>query len=476
MDGENNRMMKNNIHLSELLDACSSDQAAKLYHQDVVFSRVNTDTRSIQSGDLFVALKGEHFDAHDFAEKAIAAGAVALVVDHQLALDVPQLVVEDTRLALGKIAEYNRRFFKGLLFAITGSSGKTTVKEMLAEILSGDGQVLATQGNLNNDIGVPLTLLRLTPDARYAVVEMGASGPDEIAYSAGLAHPDITLVNNAMGAHLEGFGSLQGVVKAKGEIYDGLTAQGCALVNLDDPHADQWIQRISEKAVVTRVVTFGLNTQSADIRASELQLQDNSCYAFTLLHADVSERINLKVMGRHNVMNALAAAALIVAAGLPLSLAVAGLERFQAVKGRMCSLSGIAGARVIDDSYNANPGSVRAAIQVLHELKGERVLVLGDMGELGADAEQMHRDIGQFAAEQKIDKLLAVGPLSKAAVDGYQAVQGADLHGGRGLHFTDQQSLLAAIRPQLNPNMVVLVKGSRSAGMDKIVTQLTQEV
>ena len=479
-------MMKHNIHLSELLDACSYDQDARLCHQDVVFSRVNTDTRSIQPGDLFVALKGERFDAHDFAEQAITAGAVALVVDHQLALDVPQLIVADTRIALGKIAEYNRRFFKGLLFAITGSSGKTTVKEMLAEILTalaGKDQVLATQGNLNNDIGVPLTLLRLSADDKYAVIEMGASGPNEIGYSAGLAHPDIALVNNAMGAHLEGFGSLQGVVKAKGEIYDGLTAQGCAVVNLDDLHAQQWLERIRNKDVVTRVITFAVNAPSADVRASDLQLQANGCYAFTLLHADTSERVHLKVMGRHNVMNALAAAALIIAAGMPLAVAVTGLERFQAVKGRMCSLPGIAGGRVIDDSYNANPGSVKAAIQALHELQGERVLVLGDMGELGLDAEQMHRDVGQFAAEQNIDQLLAVGPLSKAAVEGYQAAQVSMIDAGdaqrvalKAQHFSDQQSLVAAILPQLNSDMVVLVKGSRSAGMDKIVTLLTQEV
>lgn len=461
-------MMMGSVRISELLSALD----AKLCHQDVAFSRVNTDTRAIQPGDLFVALKGERFDAHDFAEKAVTAGAVALVVDHQLPMDIPQLIVTDTRIALGQIAEYNRRAYSGLLFAITGSSGKTTVKEMLAEVLAGNGQVLATQGNLNNDIGVPLTLLRLASDDEYAVIEMGASGPGEIGYSAGLAHPDIAIITNAMGAHLEGFGSLQGVVKAKGEIYDGLTAHGCAVVNLDDHNAAQWVQRIGTK----RMVTFGMRTPNADVRASDLQLQDNSCYAFTLLHADVALRVHLQVMGRHNVINALAVAALVVAAGLPLSLAVSGLERFKAVKGRMCSLPGIAGTRVIDDSYNANPGSVKAAIQALHELKGERVLLLGDMGELGADAEQMHREVGQFAAEQNIDKLLAVGPLSKAAVDGYQAAQGAELQEISGIHFIDQQSLMAVLLPQLHSDMVILVKGSRSAGMDKIVTQLTQGV
>lgn len=456
-------MMANSFHLSDLINPLN----ARLCHQDVSFSRVNTDTRSIQPGDLFVALTGERFDAHDFADQAVTAGAVALVVERELAIDIPQLIVADTRIALGKIAEYNRRFFNGLLFAITGSSGKTTVKEMLATILAGSGKVLATQGNLNNEIGVPLTLLRLACDDQYAVIEMGASGPGEIQYSAGLAHPHIAVISNAMGAHLEGFGSLQGVVEAKGEIYDGLSSQGCAVVNLDDPHADQWIKRIGTK----KIVTFGLNAHDADVKAADLQLQDNSCYRFQLMHAEASLSVKLNVMGRHNVMNALAAAALVIAAGLPMSLVVAGLESFQAVKGRMCSLPGIAGARVIDDSYNANPGSVKAAIEALNELKGERVLVLGDMGELGADAIQMHREIGQFAAEHNIDKLLAVGPLSQTAVEGYQAAQGA-----MSQHFTDQQSLVDMIKSQVNSSMVILVKGSRSAGMDKIVTLLTQEV
>lgn len=455
-------MMANNFRLSELLECLG----ARLCYQDVAFSRVNTDTRSIQSGDLFVALKGERFDAHDFAPQAVAAGAVALVVDRELAVDIPQLVVADTRIALGQIAEYNRTFFNGTVFAITGSSGKTTVKEMLAEMLAGAGQVLATTGNLNNDIGVPLTLLRIAADDQYAVIEMGASGPGEIKYAASLAHPDIALISNAMGAHLEGFGSLQGVVEAKGEIYDGLGLLGCAVVNLDDPHADQWIKRIGQK----RKVTFGLNAQGADVSATDLSLMDNGCYRFRLLHAGESESVRLKVMGRHNVMNALAAASLIVAAGLPLSVASAGLERFQAVKGRMCSVQGVGGARVIDDTYNANPGSVKAAIQALHELKGERVLILGDMGELGADAEQMHRGIGQFAAEQHIDKLFAVGPLSKATVEGYNAAKG-----NMAQHFADKQSLVERILPLVHSDMVVLIKGSRSAGMETVVTLLTQE-
>ncbi|WP_245573984.1 UDP-N-acetylmuramoyl-tripeptide--D-alanyl-D-alanine ligase [Neptunomonas japonica] len=459
-------MMHNSFLLSELLTALSG----QLLGKDIAFSRVNTDTRSIQPGDLFVALKGEHFDAHDFANKAVTAGASALVVDRELALDVPQLIVADTRVALGKIAEYNRSFFDGTLFAITGSSGKTTVKEMLAEILSGAGQVLATKGNLNNDIGVPLTLLRIAPSDQYAVIEMGASGPGEIAYSAGLSHPDIALISNAMGAHLEGFGSLQGVVEAKGEIYDGLSPTGTAVVNIDDPHANQWIQRVANKPLLT----FGLDSK-ADINAIAIQILDDGCYSFVVVHGDTSEKVQLKVMGRHNVMNALAAVALTVAAGLPLSLAAAGLERFCAVKGRMCSLPGFNGARIIDDSYNANPGSVKAAIQALGELKGERIFVLGDMGELGPDAEEMHREVGLFAAEHNIDKLLTVGSLSKAAVEGFESSNNLATQ-QLAEHFIDQKGLVDRVLPRLHENMVVLVKGSRSAGMDKVVTRLTEKV
>jgi UDP-N-acetylmuramoyl-tripeptide--D-alanyl-D-alanine ligase len=458
-------MMKSSFLLSELATAL----LGQLVGNDIAFSRVNTDTRSIKPGDLFVALKGEHFDAHDFANKAVAGGASALVVDRELSLDIPQLIVTDTRVALGRIAEYNRSFFDGVLLAITGSSGKTTVKEMLAEILSGAGQVLATRGNLNNDIGVPLTLLRIAPADQYAVIEMGASGPGEIAYSADLSHPDIALISNAMGAHLEGFGSLQGVVEAKGEIYDGLGPTGTAVVNLDDPHANQWIQRVANKPLLT----FGMDT-NADINAVDVHILDNGCYSFIVQHDETSEKVKLNVMGRHNVMNALAAVALTVAAGLPLSLAVAGLERFCAVKGRMCSLLGLNGARIIDDSYNANPGSVKAAIQALGELKGERIFVLGDMGELGPDAEEMHREVGLFAAEHNIDKLLTVGSLSKAAVEGFDASNNLATQ-QLAEHFVDQKGLVDRVLPWLHENMVVLVKGSRSAGMDKVVTRLTEE-
>ncbi len=447
------------------LSALSECLNATLINGDALIQGVSTDTRNLHDGDLFVALKGERFDAHDFAAQAIDSGAVALVVDHPLSLPVPQLVVDDTRIALGLIGEYNRAFFTGTLIAVTGSSGKTTVKEMLATILSGVGETLFTQGNLNNDIGVPLTLLRLSAGHRYAVIEMGASGPNEIAYSVSLSHPDIAIVNNAMGAHLEGFGSLEGVVEAKGEIYDGLTSRGAAVVNADDPYAQRWLDRAKGKSILT----FGL-AAGADVRAQALFLQENGCYGFDLMYQNESVAVRLNVLGRHNVCNALAAAAVSLSAGLSLSQIASGLGKFSAVKGRMFSSQGVNGALVLDDSYNANPGSVRAAISMLSELKGERTLVLGDMGELGADEVSLHQEVGQFAAQMGIEKLFAVGRLSQFTVEAYKQAGGVCAE-----HMSDKSELVSRLQHEAHSAMVILVKGSRSAAMDQVVNCLVGE-
>lgn len=447
------------------LSALSECLNATLINGDALIQGVSTDTRNIHDGDLFIALKGERFDAHDFAAQAIDSGAVALVVDHPLALPIPQLVVDDTRIALGLIGEYNRAFFTGTLIAVTGSSGKTTVKEMLATILSGVGETLFTQGNLNNDIGVPLTLLRLSEGHRYAVIEMGASGPNEIAYSVSLSHPDIAIVNNAMGAHLEGFGSLEGVVEAKGEIYDGLTNQGTAVVNADDPYAQRWLDRAKGKSILT----FGL-AAGADVRAQALFLQESGCYGFDLMYQNESVAVRLNVLGRHNVCNALAAAAVSISAGLSLSQIASGLGKFSAVKGRMFSSQGVNGALVLDDSYNANPGSVRAAISMLSELNGERTLVLGDMGELGADEVSLHQEVGQFAAQMGIEKLFAVGRLSQFTVEAYKQAGGVCAE-----HMSDKSELVSRLQHEAHSAMVILVKGSRSAAMDQVVNCLVGE-
>ncbi|MFW1677564.1 UDP-N-acetylmuramoyl-tripeptide--D-alanyl-D-alanine ligase [Pontibacter sp. JAM-7] len=447
-------------HLSDL------QQFAGAVTKDTSFSGVSTDTRSIKQGDLFVALVGPNFNGHNFVQQAAAAGAAGLVVSQQVDSTLPQWQVKDTRLALGHIALANRCRFQGPLYAVTGSSGKTTVKEMLLSILSGQHRVLATQGNLNNDIGVPLTLMQLDDDSEVAVIEQGASAVGEIAYTTELVLPDVAILNNAMGAHLEGFGSLQGVVKAKGEIFNQLAARnGTAVINLDDPHADVWLQQTTGQ----KQATFSLHNTAADCYASELQAGENGCYCFRLHLQTGSALVQLQVMGQHNVANALAAAAAVDAGGLPLAEIVAGLERFAAVKGRMRPCQSSNGALVIDDSYNANPGSVLAAVDLLATLPGESVLVLGDMAELGDGAEEAHATVGCRAAQKGICHLWVTGVLSRHTVTGYANAAGAD-----GQYFADKNELIAALLPRAKAGVNILVKGSRSAGMEQVVAGLEQ--
>ncbi|GGK76918.1 UDP-N-acetylmuramoyl-tripeptide--D-alanyl-D-alanine ligase [Amphritea balenae] len=453
--------MNGPFRLAELAEPLS----ATLLGDDCDILRISTDTRKIQQGDLFIALKGDNFDAHDFIGLAESKGAAAVVVDHKIDTSLPQLIVSNTRLALGNLAAYNRHRFTGVLFAVTGSSGKTTVKEMLASISRLRGQTLATQGNLNNDIGVPLTLLRLSSGDQYAVIEMGASGPHEIAYSTHLAKPDIAILNNAMGAHLEGFGSLQGVVKAKAEIFQGLTEQGTAVVNLDDPHASVWLAMLEQQPLFT----FSVIDNTATVFASDISLQDNGCYRFNLNFAGAHRPVILGLMGRHNVANALAAAAAQLADGCALATVADGLGQCRGAAGRMRPVQVNDSMLVIDDSYNANPDAVKAAVDALAELNGEAVLVLGDMAELGVDAEQQHRNLGAYVAAKGIDALYSCGPLSAAASDGFIAAGG---HAAE--NFTDKHSLLAFIKQLPDCKRNLLVKGSRSAGMDEIVTGLTE--
>lgn len=443
---------------------------AELVGTDLSICGVSTDTRNINAGDLFIALKGENFDAHHFIEKAADSGAVAVVVEHQVNTDLPQLVVADTRLALGAIAQFNRDQFKGSLFAITGSSGKTTVKEMLAAINAERGQTLATIGNLNNDIGVPLTLLRLSEGDRYAVIEMGASGPDEIAYSAGLARPDVALLNNALGAHLEGFGSLQGVVDAKAEIFSGLTKQGTAVVNLDDPHSSVWLERLQQQPVLTFSMSEA-ETGKADVSATDTQLQSSGCYRFNLNFKDQVQPVALSLLGRHNVANALAAATAAIADGCELATVAAGLANCHAVAGRMQSIQLKPCTLLIDDSYNANPSAVKVAIDALTELDGEAVLVLGDMGELGSDEVQQHRDVGRYAATKGVKRLFTCGKLCTAAVEGY-----IEAGGNEAMNLESRDALVAHLSnlsaSQFSKQRNILVKGSRSAAMDQVVNGL----
>lgn len=432
---------------------------------DVAFQRVCTDTRTLQAGDLFVALKGPNFDGHRFIAQAREAGAVAAVVDQFQRDGLPQWKVEDTRIALGQIARLNRERFTGPVFAVTGSSGKTTVKEMLATVLSQHGKVLATKGNLNNDIGAPLTLQSLDDSHELAVIELGASAIGEIAYTVAMTQPDVAILNNAMGAHLEGFGSLQGVVRAKSEIFDTLDESGCAIINLDDANVDFWLNKTAGQ----RRLTFGVENAQADVQALDLELQDTGCYRFTLNHEGDQATLTLPVMGRHMVANATAVAAACRARDIPMNEIASGLEAFQPVPGRMRPLKMANGTLVIDDCYNANPSAVKAAIDVLAALPAKRILVLGDMGELGSDEQQLHAETGAWAAKQGIELLLARGPLSRHTVDGYQQAGGA-----KAVHFDSHEELISYLTPICDGDCRVLVKGSRSAAMETVVNALIE--
>lgn len=420
---------------------------------DVEIGAVVSDTRKLTPGCLFVALKGPRFDGHSFAAQALEQGAAAVMAraDAQLAIS-PALIVDDTLLALGQLAAWQRARLPAKIAAITGSNGKTTVKEMLAAILAvevGADAVLATEGNLNNDIGMPLTLLRLTPAHRYAAIEMGMNHPGEIAYLTDIARPDVALVNNALRAHLEGLGNVAAIARAKGEIYAGLKDDGIAIVNADDPHARLW----RDLAGTHPVMSFGLGEQ-ADVRirssAGPLLLQTPVGAIETLL----------QVPGEHNRRNAAAAATLALALGVDAAAIAQGLANYGGVKGRLQSHAGILGARLIDDTYNANPDSVQAAIQVLAGCPGQRILVLGDMGELGADAVNLHREVGDKARIAGIDRLLCLGEMTLNTVQAF---------GEGGMHFERIEELLAEIECALAPDVTVLVKGSRFMKMERVV-------
>ena len=443
------------------LSALIAPLSAELVGDDVAFAAVSTDSRAIAPGQLFVALSGPRFDGHDYLAEVAAKGAVAALVERRVAeVGLPQLVVANTRVALGQLGALNRDAFGGPLVAITGSSGKTSVKEMLASILRaahGADAVLATRGNLNNELGVPLTLLELAPQHQAAVIELGASGLGEIAYTVSLARPDVSLITNAGTAHVGEFGGPDKIVEAKGEILDGLTSQGIAVLNLDDAAWPVWQQRAAGK----RILRFALADAEADFYSQAIGQDERGCVNFILVGPGGSMPVQLNLLGRHNVANALAAAAAAHAVGIGSEHVVAGLQALQPVAGRGVAQMLGNGVRLIDDSYNANPASIRAATDVLAAFPGRTLLVLGDMGELGSWAEQSHTEVGRHAAG-KVDALLAVGPLMKHAVEAFGA-------GGR--HFADQQELIEALRLEQG-NTTILIKGSRSAAMDKVVAAL----
>ena len=442
------------------------------------FSGISTDSRNIAPGSLFVALRGEHFDGHDFIHLASAGGAVAAMVDdvwaRDAAVDVPVIdpktgsllgfplvVVDDTRLGLGRLAAHWRSNFELPLVGVTGSNGKTSVKEMVAAIFRAQSRidgfevaesVLATEGNLNNDIGVPLMLLRLKLAHRAAVIEMGMNQPGEIAYLTSLAKPTVALVTNAQRAHLAGVGTLADVAEEKGSIYNGLGEKGVAIINADDAFADLWRENNRGRTVIT----FGLNA-GADVTASVTSRGMAHDLAITTPHGAVSFTLNAP--GLHSVRNALAATAAALAAGVTLDAVAHGLGNWRGVKGRLNLRQTPEGALLIDDTYNANPDSVRAGIDVLAATPGRKILVLGDMGEIGERSAQYHDEIGGYAKSAGVDALFALGELSELAARNF---------GDHGTHFKTTEALIKALKIQLKTDVTVLVKGSRFMRMERI--------
>jgi UDP-N-acetylmuramoyl-tripeptide--D-alanyl-D-alanine ligase len=427
---------------------------------DFPIAAVCTDSRQIRRGDLYVALQGEHFDGHDFIDSVATQGAAAVVVRTQQSNPLPQLKVDDTRAALGLIARMNRRRFNGPLIGITGSAGKTTCKEMLAAILAQQDSTLATQGNLNNEIGVPQTLLRIAPEHRYAIIEMGAARAGDITYLCRFAEPDIAIVTSALPAHLEGFGSVDTVAATKGEIYSGLRAGGTALINIDSDYQNLWRTLAGDHAIVT----FGFG-KDAMVTASGIERHANGV-RFNLHSSAGDIFIELHLLGLHNVRNALGAAAAAIVAGATLESIRAGLAQMRAVPGRLALRAGRCGEIIIDDSYNANPGAVKAAIDVLAEYAGPRQLILGNMAELGSQAENLHRDVAQYAAAQGIEILWCIGPHAAAQIETFLRHSNSV----SAQAFVDNAALIAALNTVAPA--VVLVKGSRSAGTEVIVAAL----
>lgn len=433
---------------------------ARLQGADLALHTISTDTRTLVAGDVFVALRGERFDGHDHLASAIGQGAAAVIVDHEIAgLAVPQLIVRNTLAALGQIAALNREAFSGPVIALTGSSGKTTLRSMISQILALTGPVLATQGNLNNHIGVPLTLLRLQAEHRLAVIEMGASARGEIAGLCEIARPTLALINNIMPAHIEGFGSLEGIADAKAEIYQGLVAEGVAVINLDESWACYWHELVKPR----RSYTFALEKPQADAFARQIRLcADYSDFELVIQQQVVPVR--LRMAGQHHVRNAVAAALVAFLQGATLAQIREGLESFEPVSGRMLRQPGVHGATLIDDSYNANPGSVKAAIDSLALYPGKRILVLGDMAELGEHSESLHTEVGEHALKRNIDHLFSVGNASRFA---------SQAAGAKGQHYHDQQQLIRDLTALADHNTVFLIKGSRSARTDLIVAALS---
>jgi UDP-N-acetylmuramoyl-tripeptide--D-alanyl-D-alanine ligase len=451
--------------MTRTLTLLSQIAGGQLIGQDCAFAGVSIDTRTLSSGALFVALRGPNFDGHAFAAEALKRGAAALLVDHAVPVDLPQVVVRDVLAALTRFASEWRRHFSLPLVGVTGSNGKTTTKQILGTILSRAGVCLITRGNLNNHIGVPLMLLDLASSDRSAVIEMGASGTGEIAHLAAIAQPNVGIVTNAGAAHLEGFGSLDGVARGKGELYSALAGRGTAVINADDLYAPLW----KEMAGTARIVTFGIEA-AADVVARDVRLEAGPSgfrSSFDLVMPAGVRTVSLQLGGLHNVRNALGAAAAASAAGASFDDIASGLTQVRAVAGRLEIRPAQHGAALVDDSYNANPASLKAGLDTFKSLPGRHWLVLGEMRELGAGTDEQHAEIGRYAKATGIERLFAVGDRAKLAADAFGS--GAEW-------FADVNELIKVVEDGLESGITLLIKGSRSNRLERVAQALSTEV
>ncbi len=457
---------------------------------DHVFIDSRIEKKELESKQsLFVALKGPNFDAHKFIKNAQLSGAYAAVVEDAQAVEIPQIIVPDARLALAKIAQLNRQKSRAKYVAVTGSSGKTTVKEMIARILSLSGKTLATKGNLNNDIGAPLTLLDIDQSIDYAVVELGANHVGEIAFTANLTRPDVALVNNVSAAHLQGFGDLQGVAIAKAEIYSSLSEDGIAIVNFDDAFSDFFCKQIRNKRINYTVQNkrkseaseMKENSSTLQVSASEISLKEDQSSVFNLYAADAHVQVSLPLIGFHNIANALAAASCCLALDIPLSQIAKGLAKSHVVAGRLIVNELSNNCRVIDDSYNANLASMKVAVDLLRRYPEPRILAIGDMAELGENEEHFHQEIGIYAQQSGINKLFTCGELTRFAQLGFVKENANRVIANTALvseqntnHFSQQSDLIIKLKKEAKAGTTILVKGSRSAKMEKVVKALIE--
>ncbi len=431
---------------------------------DLSFNQISIDSRTIEQGNLFIAIKGEELDGHNYVEQAKAKGAVACVVDHEVDVDLPQLIVKDTTKALGKLALEHRNQFNIPFASVTGSYGKTTVKEMIASIMRQCGNVLANKGNLNNYWGVPLTLLQLKPEHQYAILELGANNPGEISYVTNLVKPNVALITVAAAAHLLGFGDIHHVAKYKAEIFEGLPTDGIAILNLDDAHFDFWKDIVNQRK--NKLFTFSIEKNNADFTGQILKTNPDGKSLVQINTPKGSFEAQLSLPGQHQLMNALAACAVCFALDIPITAMKTGLETVEPVKGRVNLKTGIAQTRIIDDTYNASPNAMKAALQLLAQFSAPRVAVLADMRELGEHSEQFHREVGDFARTLDIEMFYCLGPHAKFMAEAF---------GAKAKHFLDKPSLIAELKQDLQPGMTILVKGSRGMKMEEVVSVLVEE-